>query len=98
MIDREALRDFYDDYYAVLDDLRLEEWPDFFTEDCLYRVIPRENFEAGYTLSTIFAESRGMLVDRVLGMTRTQMFAPRTYRRFPGPLRLVSGDGVRVRH
>jgi 3-phenylpropionate/cinnamic acid dioxygenase small subunit len=100
MIDRDALRDFYDDYYTTLDDVRLEEWPAFFTENCLYRVIPRENFEAGYTLSTIFAESRGMLTDRVMGVTKTQMFAPRYYRRFPGPLRIVSrdGDSVRTRH
>jgi 3-phenylpropionate/cinnamic acid dioxygenase small subunit len=100
MIDRDALRDFYDDYYTILDDLRLDEWPPLFTEDCLYRVIPRENYEAGYTLSTIYAESRGMLVDRVMGMTRTQMYAPRYYRRFPGPLRIVSrdADSVRSRH
>ena len=95
MIDRDALRDFYDDYYNVLDDVRLEEWPALFTEDCMYRVIPRENFEAGYTLSTIYAESRGMLVDRVMGMTRTQMFAPRYYRRFPGPLRIDRAGGRR---
>jgi 3-phenylpropionate/cinnamic acid dioxygenase small subunit len=100
IIDRGALRDFYDDYYTTLDDVRLDEWPAFFTEDCVYRVIPRENFEAGYTLSTIYAESRGMLIDRVMGVTRTQMYAPRYYRRFPGPLRIVSrdGDSVRVRH
>lgn len=100
MIDRDALRDFYDEYYTVLDDVRLDEWPALFTEDCVYRVIPRENYEAGYTLSTIYAESRGMLVDRVMGVTRTQMFAPRYYRRFPGPLRIVSrdGDSVRTRH
>jgi 3-phenylpropionate/cinnamic acid dioxygenase small subunit len=99
-MDRDALRDFYDDYYAVLDDVRLEEWPALFTEDCIYRVIPRENFEAGYALSTIYAESRGMLTDRVMGLTRTQMFAPRYYRRFPGPLRIVSRgeEGVRTRH
>jgi 3-phenylpropionate/cinnamic acid dioxygenase small subunit len=100
MIDRDALRDFYDDYYNALDDVRLEEWPALFTETCIYRVIPRENYEAGYTLSTIYAESRGMLTDRVMGLTRTQMFAPRYYRRFPGPLRIVSrdGDSVRTRH
>jgi 3-phenylpropionate/cinnamic acid dioxygenase small subunit len=97
VIDRDALRDFYDEYYTVLDDLRLDEWPALFTEDCIYRVIPRENYEAGYTLSTIYAESRGMLVDRVMGMTRTQMFAPRYYRRFPSPLRIVSRDGDNVR-
>ena len=44
MIDRDALCDFYDDYYTALDDGRFEEWPAFFTEDCLYRVIPRENY------------------------------------------------------
>ena len=100
MIDRDTLRDFYDDYYTALDDLRLDEWPAFFAEDCLYRVIPRENYEAGYTLSTIYAESRGMLIDRVMGLTRTQMYAPRYYRRFPGPLQIVARDGVavRVRH
>jgi 3-phenylpropionate/cinnamic acid dioxygenase small subunit len=100
MIDRDALRDFYDEYYTMLDDVQLDGWPALFTEDCVYRVIPRENFEAGYTLSTIYAESRGMLVDRVMGVTRTQMYAPRYYRRFPGPLRVVSrdGDAVRVRH
>jgi 3-phenylpropionate/cinnamic acid dioxygenase small subunit len=100
MIDRDSLRDFYDEYYSALDDLRLREWPEFFTEDCIYRIIPRENYEAGYTLSTIYAESRGMLIDRVLGLTRTQMYAPRYYRRFPGPLRIVSRDGeaVRTRH
>src|ERR1700674_4071089 len=100
MIGRDALRDFYDEYYTVLDDVRLEEWPALFTEDCVYRVIPRENFEAGSTLSTIYAESRGMLIDRVMGVTRTQMDAPRYYRRFPGPVRIVSrdGDSVRTRH
>jgi salicylate 5-hydroxylase small subunit len=44
MIDRDALRDFYDDYYNALDDVRLDEWPGFFTEACTYRVIPRENY------------------------------------------------------
>lgn len=97
---REALRDLYDEYYGALDDVRLAEWPEFFTEECLYRVIPRENWERGYTLSTMQAESRGMLIDRVAGLTGSQMYAPRYYRRFPGPLRVVgqAAEGARVRH
>ena len=41
-----------------------------------------------------------MLVDRVVGVTRIQMYAPRSYRRFPGTLRIVARDdaSVRVRH
>ncbi|WP_409020662.1 aromatic-ring-hydroxylating dioxygenase subunit beta [Brevundimonas vesicularis] len=99
-ITRDEIRDLYDAYYGALDDVDLDAWPEYFTEDCLYRVIPRENFEAGYTLCTMQAESRGMLKDRVTGLTRTQMYAPRYYRRFPTAPRLIGEeDGVAsVRH
>lgn len=96
---RDAIRDFYDAYYASLDDCDLVAWPALFTEDCLYRVIPRENYEAGRTLCTMQAESRGMLMDRVAGLRGTQVYAPRSYRRFPGPLRLTPDPaGTRCRH
>lgn len=99
-ITRDEIRDLYDAYYGTLDDVDLHAWPEYFTQECLYRVIPRENFEAGYTLCTMQAESRGMLKDRVTGLTRTQMYAPRYYRRFPTAPRLVGeADGVvSVRH
>jgi 3-phenylpropionate/cinnamic acid dioxygenase small subunit len=95
----EEVRAFYDDYLETLDDLRLEEWPGFFTADCTYQVIPRENHERGYALCTMMAESRGMLQDRVTGLTRTQMYAPRYYRRFLSGLRIRSQDaeGTRTR-
>lgn len=99
-ITRDEIRDLYDAYYATLDDVDLHAWPEYFTQECLYRVIPRENFEAGYTLSTMQAESRGMLKDRVTGLTRTQMYAPRYYRRFPTAPRIMGEDAgvVSVRH
>ncbi|MBT0134853.1 ring-hydroxylating dioxygenase subunit beta, partial [Listeria seeligeri] len=50
---RARLRDFYDDYAYCLDEDRLEEWPDFFTEDCHYRVLSRENHDAGLPLGLI---------------------------------------------
>ena len=99
-ITRDEVRDLYDAYYGTLDDVDLHAWPEFFTEECVYRVIPRENFEAGYTLCTMQAESRGMLKDRVTGLTRTQMYAPRYYRRFPTAPRLLGEQNgvISVRH
>lgn len=99
-ITRNEIRDLYDAYYGTLDDVDLHAWPEYFTEECLYRVIPRENFEAGYTLCTMQAESRGMLKDRVTGLTRTQMYAPRYYRRFPTAPRLIGEENgvASVRH
>lgn len=96
---RTRVREHFEAYYETLDELRLEEWPHFFTEECLYRVVPCENFERGLPVSTMFAESRGMLEDRVTGLLKTQMYAPRYYRRFPGPIRLLqSFEGIRTRH
>lgn len=92
-ISRAQVRDFYDDYYDTLDDVRLEEWPDLFIEHCTYRVISRENYERGLRLATIGAESRGMLRDRAAALLHTQVYAPRYYRRFPGPLRIAPADG-----
>ena len=99
MISRDELAEFYALYTETLDDVRLEEWPDFFTEACVFRIIPRENFERGRTLSTMQAESRGMLQDRVTGLRRTQVYAPRYYRRFLSNIRIVTQEdaGARVR-
>lgn len=96
---REALHAFYDAYFEALDDLHLEKWPDFFVDDCLFQIIPRENFDAGYQLCTIHADSKGMLVDRVQGILKTQMFAPRICRRFYSGLRAVGRENglVKVR-
>jgi len=56
------------DYVHCIDDDRLEEWPDFFTEAGRYRVITRENHELGLPVSLIYCDGRGMLADRISAM------------------------------
>lgn len=95
----DELNQFYAIYGEALDDLRLKEWIDFFTEDCLYQIIARENYENGYGLCTMQADSKGMIADRVQGILRTQIFGPRYYRRFYSGTRVVGVEGnvIRVR-
>ena len=76
------LLDFYALYAETLDDVQLDVWADYFTEDCTYQIIARENHERGLGLCFMQADSKGMILDRVQGITRTQMFSPRSYRRF----------------
>ncbi|MFM2004502.1 MAG: hypothetical protein RLZZ09_157 [Pseudomonadota bacterium] len=95
-ISRDSVDRFYESYYDSLDENRLSDWPAHFSEECLYRVVSRENFERGLPLSTIVAESRNMLIDRVTGLTKTQVYAPRYYRRFPGPLRIQAESNALV--
>ena len=73
---RFALDDLYARYAACLDEARFDEWPEFFTEDCVYRVVPRENFDRKLPLATIAAESRGMLKDRAFGIQNTLYHQP----------------------
>ncbi|MGO4328517.1 aromatic-ring-hydroxylating dioxygenase subunit beta [Cupriavidus sp. 2TAF22] len=68
---------FHAEYCAVLDAGLVESWPDFFTEDCIYRVTSRENAELDMPVGLVYAEGRRMMHDRAVAISRTQMFAPR---------------------
>ena len=52
-------------YARCLDSDHLEQWPDFFSEDCLYKVTTAENQAMGYPAALIYGSSRAMLRDRV---------------------------------
>ena len=58
-------------YAAALDDKRFDDWPLFFTEDGHYKLQARENFDRGLPLALMALESRGMMKDRVYGVTQT---------------------------
>jgi salicylate 5-hydroxylase small subunit len=66
----------YADYAQAVDSGNWDLWPEFFTEDCIYKLIPRENHERGFALATLFFESKGMLKDRVYGIRETLFHDP----------------------
>ncbi|MBN9318702.1 MAG: aromatic-ring-hydroxylating dioxygenase subunit beta [Caulobacterales bacterium] len=74
--DYAELCQLYARYAAALDAARWDEWPEFFVEDCLYKLIPRENHERGFPLATLMFESKGMLQDRVYGIRETLFHDP----------------------
>lgn len=68
---------FNSEYCAVLDQDQVEMWPNFFTEDAIYRITSRENVDLNMLVGLVYAEGRGMMRDRAIAISRTQMFAPR---------------------
>jgi anthranilate 1,2-dioxygenase small subunit len=80
-------------YADCIDDDRLEEWPDFFVDDCRYLITDRESHEAGLKHGVIYCASRGMLVDRVVSLRRVLMFEAHRYRHLVGPTRILSLSG-----
>ena len=80
-------------YVDCIDDGRLEEWPDFFTEGCRYVITSRADHVAGLRHGVVYAASRGMLVDRVLALRKANIYEPHRYRHVVGPIRIRSVEG-----
>jgi len=92
---RPVLEELYAEYVACLDEDRLEEWPEFFTDDAVYRIVPRENFERGLPIATLHCENKGYLHDRVVAIRQTAVYAPRYIRRLVSNIRVLGrADGV----
>jgi len=89
VVRRLELEQLYADYVHCLDMDQLERWPDFFTEDCFYRVTSAENFEAGMPLGLIHATSRNMLKDRVSALREANIYEPQRYRHLVSSVKIV---------
>jgi anthranilate 1,2-dioxygenase small subunit len=87
------VEDFLVRYVHCIDDDRLEEWPDFFTERCLYKIISRENHDRGLPVGVMQCDSRGMLKDRIASMRKANVYAPHTYRHQVSALQIERGPG-----
>ena len=94
---RGRLRDFYDDYTFYLDDGQLERWPQFFTEDCRYRVISRENYDDQLPHATLYCDGMNMLKDRVTALRETTIYEPRSLRHLVGGLQVLGIEGELIR-
>lgn len=74
------LHQLQENYIHALDNDRLEDWPEFFTDDCLYEIVPRENAEAGLPIGVIYCDNKKMLRDRVLSLRHANIYEAHTYR------------------
>jgi 3-phenylpropionate/cinnamic acid dioxygenase small subunit len=83
------------EYARAIDDDRLEEWPGFFTDPCLYSITSADNHRRGMPVGMIYADSRGMLKDRVAALREASVFERQTYRHVVGlPALLGAREGA----
>ena len=85
-----------DAYVAAIDDDRLEEWPGFFTEDCLYEIMPKENEDAGFPAPLMRCDNAAMLRDRVLSLRNANIYEQPVYRHMLSGLRVTASDADTV--
>ena len=84
-------------YVRCIDNGALEAWPDFFEENCIYKITTADNFAQGLEAGVIFANSRGMLIDRVASLREANVYERHVYRHFLGQPWIISQDAEEVR-
>lgn len=82
-------------YAACIDEDDLENWPRFFTEHCLYKITTAENYRKKRPAGLVYADSRGMLQDRVSALREANIYEQHRYRHIIG-LSLISSVGERT--
>lgn len=69
-----------DRYVSLIDCDRLEEWPNLFTEDGVYEIIPKENADQGLAIGIMHCFGRPMMRDRIVSLRKANVFEPHVYR------------------
>jgi len=71
-------------YARAIDTDRLEEWPGFFLERCVYRITSADNHRRGHAAGIVYADSRAMLADRVAALRNANIYERQCYRHIVG--------------
>jgi anthranilate 1,2-dioxygenase small subunit len=71
-------------YIRCIDNNDLEAWPEFFHDSCLYVVTTAENYRLGYETGIIYADTKGMLIDRLAALRQANVYEKQSYRHILG--------------
>lgn len=80
-------------YVEYIDDDRLEELPELFTEDGSYQIISRENVERGLPAPTMGCSNRNMLIDRIVSLRHANIYSQHAYRHVLSNVRVKAMEG-----
>jgi 3-phenylpropionate/cinnamic acid dioxygenase small subunit len=81
------------DYSRCIDGDSLEAWPDFFLEKCLYNITSEDNYARGLPAGIFYADSHGMLVDRISALRQANIFERHRYRHVIGMASALQDSG-----
>jgi anthranilate 1,2-dioxygenase small subunit len=93
---KQAVVQLYEDYADQMCSGSLENWASFFTEDCKYRAMSRENYDRGLRHATIYCDGIGMIQDRVAAVRDCTVYEPRYTRHFLSGIRITGIEGETI--
>lgn len=89
---RLLIDEFNTEYVDTLDRCELMSWPEFFTDDAIYKITSQDNIDQGLDGGIIFDSGIGMIKDRAYILANTQYFAPRRVKHLCSNTKVISID------
>jgi salicylate 5-hydroxylase small subunit len=91
------VQEFYFRYAECLDGGRLQQWPEFFMDTCVYRVTTRRGLRLGGDEDIVSLNGKTALRDRVAAMGQSEDFEPHMQRHYIANFRIqAAADELRV--
>jgi salicylate 5-hydroxylase small subunit len=92
------VQEFYFRYAEALDGGRLQQWPEFFLDSCVYRVCTRRGLRVGGDEDLMSLSGRTAMRDRIVAIGQSEDFEPHQQRHFITNFRVQAAaeDELRV--
>jgi anthranilate 1,2-dioxygenase small subunit len=71
-------------YAREIDDGDCTKWPDFFADDCFYKITTADNQSQNLEAGLMWMDSKGMLQDRILSLLEANVYERHSYRHILG--------------
>ncbi|EKS41354.1 MAG TPA: terephthalate 1,2-dioxygenase [Afipia sp.] len=80
-------------YVREIDDGDCTLWPDFFVDDCFYKITTADNYAQNLEAGLMWMDSKNMLRDRILSLLEANVYERHSYRHLMGQPYITDVEG-----
>jgi 3-phenylpropionate/cinnamic acid dioxygenase small subunit len=91
------LQEFYFRYAECLDGGRLQQWPEFFLDSCIYRVTTRRSVRLGPDEDLMIINSKTAMRDRIVAVGQSEDYEPHLQRHYISNFRVQAASDEELR-
>ena len=91
------IQEFYARYAECLDGGRLQQWPEFFLDSCVYRITTRRNLRLGPDQDLVSLATRSSMFDRIVAVGQSEDYEPYVQRHAISNFRIQAVSAAELR-
>ncbi len=91
------VQELYFRYAECLDGGRLQQWPEFFLDSCIYRIMTRRSLRTGQDEDLLSLNSKTSMRDRMTAIGQSEDYEPHTQRHYISNFRIQAASDEELR-